>query len=147
MKTFFAMAIAAVSFAACDNAATDNTKVETTTTTNTTPNSTTNTNSKNYTARDGDVTYRENKVRVMRNGEWVNADNDVKLDNDVVVYKHGRIKKDNREVELKDGEIVNRTGDLFDRSGNAIENAWDATKEGAKDAGRAIKNTAEKVRD
>jgi len=34
----------------------------------------------------------------MRNGAWVDADDDVKLDDGVVVYRTGHVKKDGREV-------------------------------------------------
>jgi len=160
MKKIITMAFAAVSLAACNNTEADNATVETdttstatsatsdtnSTTTSTTPDTTstttTTTTSSAYTAADGDVTYRDKKVRVMKGGKWVDADNDVKLDNGTVVYRNGRVKKDGKEIELKDGEVANRTGNLFDKSGRAIENAWDATKEGAKDAGKAVKEGA-----
>ena len=150
MKKFFVMALAAVSLVACndneaDNDADDTTvnSVDTTSTTNTT--TTTTTNTTGYTPVDGDVTYQEKKVRVRRNGEWVDADDDVRMDNGVVVYRDGRVTRDDKEIELEEGEVVDRTGNFFDRSGRAIENAWDVTKEGAKDAGRAVKKTAKKV--
>lgn len=149
MKKIIAMAIAAVSFAACNNAGDTTATVDSSsaTTTTITPTETTTSSSATYTAADGDVTYMDKKVRVRKSGEWVDADNDVRLDDGVVVYKNGKVKKDGKEVELHDGEIVNRTGNFFDRSGRAIGNAWDATKEAGKDAGKAIKNTAEKVGD
>ena len=86
MKKIIAMAFAGLSLAACNNDA-DTASVETDTTTTTTTTTTT------YTPVDGDVTYRENKVMVMRNGEWVEADDDVTLDNGVVVYRTGKVKK------------------------------------------------------
>lgn len=141
MRKMIALAFAAFSFVACKDNETEKTTVETENNASETSTSGT------YTPAEGDVTYQGNKVRVRRNGEWVDSEEDVTLDNGIVVMRDGRVRKDGREVELEDGEIVNRTGDFFDRSGRAIENAWDATKEGAKDAGRAIKNTAEKVGD
>ncbi len=140
MKKIIALAIVATSFVACENKETGKVEVDSSTTTATTPST-----SSAYNATDGDVTYTDKRVRVMRNGQWVDADEDVKLDNGVVVYRDGRVRRDDLEIEMEDGEVVNRTGNFFDRSGRAIDNAWDVTKEGAKDAGRAVKNTANKV--
>ena len=142
MKKIIAIASAAILLAACNDNGTDNATIETTDTTST---MSTTTVSTSYTPAEGDVTYREKKVRVWKNGDWVDADDDVKLDNGVVVYRTGKVKKDDREIELKDGEVVNRSGNFFDKTGRAIENAWDATKEGVKDAGKAVGNAAEKV--
>lgn len=163
MKKIFVLAIAAVSFAACNNTEADTTTGESSTsadsvssTSTTTPSgtsgtmggasdtaltstSTTTSTSSVYTAADGDVVYRDKKVKVMKGGKWVDADNDVKLDNDVVVSSKGKVRKAGKEVTMKEGEIVNRTGNFFDKSGHAIENAWGATKEGAKDLGNDVK--------
>lgn len=139
MKTILTMAFAALTLAACNDNNADKDTVNTTDTTITTTTTTT------YIPVEGDVTVREKKVMVMRNGQWVEADSDVSLDNGVVVTRSGRVVKDGQERELQEGEVVNRTGDFFDRSGRAIENAWDATKEGVKDAGQAIEKGAKKV--
>jgi hypothetical protein len=143
MKKIIVMTFAALSLAACNNDKTDNARVDTEDTTTTTK--TTTTTSAAYAPAEGDVTYRNNKVMVMRNGEWVEADRDVKLENDVVVYRNGKARKGEVEIELEEGEVVDRSGNVFDKTGRAIENAWDATKEGVKDAGRAVGNAAEKV--
>ncbi|HSB92556.1 MAG TPA: hypothetical protein VLC28_05535, partial [Flavitalea sp.] len=81
MKRFIALAIAAGSFAACADNAGDTTKTEsrdTSTTVTATPldttMTTTTTATTTYTPADGDVTYRDNKVMVMRNGAWEEAD-------------------------------------------------------------------------
>ena len=100
-----------------------------------------------YVPVDGDVTYRDHKLMVMKNGEWVEAKEDVKLDNGVVIYRNGKVKKDGKEVEIEDGYIVNKEGNFFDKTGNAIENAWDNTKEGAKKAGDEIEKGAKKAGD
>ena len=100
-----------------------------------------------YVPADGDVTYRDHKLMVMKNGEWVEAKEDVKLDNGVVIYRNGKVKKDGKEVEIEDGYIVNKEGNFFDKAGNAIENAWDDTKEGVKKAGNEIEKGAKKVGD
>lgn len=142
MKKILTLAFVAVSFVACNNDQAETATVESTISTTTMDTSSSVTA---YTAVEGDVIYSGNKVRVMRNGQWVESNEDVTLDNGVVVYKNGRVKRNDVEVELHEGEMVNRAGNFFDRTGQAIENAWDATKEGAKDAGKAIKNTAKKV--
>ena len=140
MKRIFVTALIAASLVACENAdTTDESTVETTETTT----STTTT----YTPGEGDVTHRDGKVMVWRNNNWVEADEDVRLDNGVIVYRNGEVKKDNDVVVLRDGEFVNRSGEFFDKTGNAIEDAWDATKRGAKKAGEAVENAAQKVGD
>ena len=136
------MALAAILLAACNNTGADNTTAETRDTTTTM--ATTDT-SYAYTPAEGDVTYREKKVMVMRNGEWVEADKDVRLDNGVVVYRSGKVRKDGKERELKEGEIVDKTGNFFDKTGRAIENAWDATKGGVKEVAHDVEKAATKV--
>lgn len=158
MKKVFAIAFAAVSLVACNNE-TDSTTADSMDTTNaattndmsgttyTDTANTLNSTSSNaaYAPTEGDVTYRSNKVQVWRNGAWVESNEDVRLDNGVVVYRDGRVTRDGNEIRLEDGEVVTRTGNFFDRAGNTIEKGWDKTKEGAKDAGRAVGNAAEKV--
>ena len=127
--------------AACnDNGTADKTTVDSTKNTSMTTTTT-------YSPVEGDVQYSGSKVMVMRNGAWVEADADVKLDNGVTVYRNGRVEKGDYEIVLQDGEVVNRSGDFFDRTGNALANVWDATKEGASDAGRAVKKGLSKVGD
>ena len=143
MKKIIVMALAAFSLAACDDA--DKASVETTS--DTTQNTTATTTTTTYTPVEGDVKYEGKKVMVLRNGSWVEADADVKLDNGVTVYRNGRVERGDYEVVLEDGEVVNRSGDFFDRTGNAIESVWDATKSGVGAAGRAVKKGVSKVGD
>lgn len=98
-----------------------------------------------YTPADGDVTYREDKVRVWRDGAWVDTEDEVKLDNGAVVYKDGRVKKDDKEIKLEDGEVVNKTGNFFDETGRALEKGWDDVKEGVKEMGNDIEKGANKA--
>ena len=142
MKKIIVMALTAVSLAAC-NDGTDNATVDTKDTTSTIMSTTT--ISTSYTPAEGDVTYRDKKVRVWKNGQWVDADGDVELESGVVVHRTGRVKKEDKEIVLEDGEVVNRSGNFFDKTGHAIEKAWNATKEGVKDAGKAVGKAAEKV--
>ena len=95
--------------------------------------------------RDGDVKMVEKKVMVYRNGNWVAADSDVTMTNGTVVKVNGEVVKDGKTRTLEDGEVVNTSGDFFDRTGNALSNAWEDTKEGAKDAWDATKKGAKKV--
>ncbi|MBO9683718.1 MAG: hypothetical protein J7502_13805 [Flavisolibacter sp.] len=93
-----------------------------------------------YAPSEGDVTYRGGKVMVWHNGAWKEADNDVHLNNGVVVNRKGEVIKEDKVVVLDDGEVVNRSGRFFDKAGNAIEDAWDATKKGVKKAGEKVKD-------
>lgn len=151
MKTIFVIAIAAASFTACNNAGTGSTDTDTIITdssfTDTMPAApvTTDTVTSAYTPVEGDVIYRDNKVYVMKNGTWVEANNDVTLDNGAVVYKTGTVKKDKQEIKLKEGEMVSKTGNFFDKAGHAFSNAWGQTKDAVKDAGKAIDKTAKKA--
>lgn len=141
-KLIFPVAVALV-FVACSGR-NDTDAGERTTTTTT---STTTTDERSvYTPTEGDVTVREGKVMVMRNGNWIEADQDVRLENDVIVVTRERkVRRDNVEVDLNEGEVVNRSGNFFDRSGRAIENAWAETKQGAREAGREVKEAANEV--
>lgn len=143
MKRILALAFAASWLVACN----DNNSAENATTNDReeapinspAPSSTT------YSPSDGDVTYQGDKVRVYRNGDWTDADNDVTLDNGAVVYRDGRVKRDDKEVELEDGEVVNKSGNFFDKTGNAIEKGWKDVKKGAKEMGKDIEKGAKKV--
>src|SRR5687767_1461772 len=108
--------------------------------TTTTATETSETTNKAYTASEGDVSYRGGKLMVYRNNGWVDADADVTLDNGIVVRRTGRVAKDNDVYELEDGVVVTKTGDFFDRAGNAIENGWEGVK-------KAFKNVKEEVKD
>ncbi len=97
---------------------------------------------------DGDVTWKDGKLHVWRNGAWVEATADVTLDNGVVVTPKGEVKNtDGVTVKIEEGQVINKAGRWFDKAGQAIENAWEATKEGVRNAGEAIKEGAEKVGD
>jgi len=141
MKKIFALAFIAVAFAACNDADTDTTSVDTDTTTT----STTMTTTRSYTAAEGDVSYRNEKLMVYRNGDWVESDKDVTLDNGIVVSRKGEVRRDKDVVVINDGEVIDRSGNFWDKTGNAIEDGWDATKRGVKNAGNAIEKGAKKV--
>ena len=98
-----------------------------------------------YTPAEGDVIYKDGKTMVMRNGDWVVVDKEITLDNGVVIYKDGTVKKDKEEIKLEEGEVVNKAGNFFDRTGKAIDNAWQDTKDAVKDAGQAVGDAAKKA--
>ena len=74
----------------------------------------------------------------MRNGAWVETNEDVKLDNGVTITKSGTVMKDGKDVQLEEGVVINREGNFFDKAGQKIENAWDASKAGVEKAGDEI---------
>ncbi len=137
MKKIFALAFIAAAFTARNDADTDTTSVDTDTTTMTT--------TRSYTAAEGDVSYRNEKLMVYRNGNWVESDKDVTLDNGIVVSRKGEVRRDQDVVVINDGEVIDKSGNFWDKTGNAIDDGWDATKRGVKKAGNAIEKGAKKV--
>ena len=140
MKNFFLMAATSVLLFACNDSG-ESTSVRVDSTDHSA------TANDGYKASEGDVSYREGKVVVWRNNEWVETNDDVKLENGVVVRKNGEVERDGKVVVLKDGEVVDRTGRFFDRAGNAIENAWDDVKEGVKEGAKDVKEGVKDVFD
>jgi hypothetical protein len=151
MKALIIVALATVSLAACNNSTTQTTETtnDTATTTVSKPDTSSLVSTPNisatYTPGEGDVSYRNRKVVVMRNGQWVDAETDVTLDSGVLVSRSGKVKREGKEVTLGDSEVVTKSGNFFDRTGNVLSKAWDATKEGVKDAGQAVGKAARKV--
>lgn len=128
MKKLFVFAAIGAILLACNNDSTETTK-ETTTSANAA-----------YAPSEGDVTYKGSKVMVWRNGEWKEADDDVTLSNGYVIKRNGEVVNGEKVIVLDDGEVVDRSGRFFDKAGNAIEDAWDATKKGVKKAGEEVKD-------
>ena len=117
---------------ACNNENKDATKTnETTTTTRT------------YSASEGDVSYRNGKVVVYRNNAWVDADDDITLDNGIVVRKTGRVAKDNEEYELEEGVVVTKKGNFWDKAGNVIEDGWEGVKKGFRKVKQEVKEAVQ----
>lgn len=96
---------------------------------------------------EGDIIYTEGEVRVYRNDGWQDADAEIRLEDGTVIYADGRASRNGTIVMLEDGYIVDRKGNVWDRAGNTISDAWDATKHGVKEAGKAIGEAAEKTGD
>lgn len=139
MKKYFAIAFLAATLVACDNDA-EETTVETTETTESS-------HTAKYNASEGDAKYIDGKLMVYRNNDWVEADGDVEMNDGVVVYRNGEVKRNGEVVVLEDGEVVTTSGKILDKTGEAIEDAWDATKKGAKEAGQAVEKAAQKTKD
>ena len=142
MKRIMLITLVAGLLGACNEQAGDSMTDSDTTSTTVTTSPEDNTVS-DYAPSEGDVTYRENRVQVWRGGTWNDADEDVKMDNGVVVYRDGRATRDGKEIELEDGQVVDHSGNIFDRTGRALESAWDHTKEGVKKAGSEIKDVVD----
>jgi hypothetical protein len=96
-----------------------------------------------YQAEEGDVKWQNEKLLVYKNGNWVEAEKDMTLDDGTVITVKGDARKEGKTITLKEGESVKKTGRFFDKAGKAISNAWDATKEGVKNAGEAVKEGAQ----
>ena len=155
MKRILVFALAASSMAACN----DQKSTETTTTVSSdtamivTPDvtSSTTTTTTAYTPAEGDIMYRDGKVMVWRNNDYVLADKDVNLDDNIVVRKNGEVTRNGVVVRLEDGQAVTKTGRFFNKAGEAIDDAWDATKAGVKKAANAVgkgaKNVGEEVKE
>ena len=115
--------------AACNNEKKDTATTDQTTTT-----------TKTYSASEGDVSYRGGKVVVYRNNAWVDADDDITVDNGIVVRRTGRVVKDNEEYELDEGVVVTKKGDFWDKAGNAIEDGWEGVKKGFRKVKEEVKD-------
>lgn len=148
MKKMFVIAAIAASLTACNDSATVETTVDPDSSKMTTPVTAPETPPPvAYTPVEGDVSYRNGKVMVWRNNTWTESKEDVTLDNGVVVRRNGEVRRDKDVVVLRDGEVVSRTGKFFDNAGNAIDDAWDATKKGVRKTGDAIEKGAKKVKE
>lgn len=152
MKQTIILACATVIVMASCNNSTDTTSTTTDTTVTTTePNSTTTTTSTNtsaaYSPGEGDVSYRNRKVVVYRNGTWVESEKDVTLDDGTIIRKNGRVVRNGEEVELEDGGTVDKSGRFFDKAGNMIEDGWEGVKKGAKEVGQATEKGFNKAKE
>jgi hypothetical protein len=149
MKTMIVLALATVAFTACG----DRKDTDTTTVTSDTVNTfnadtgsrmtTTSDNTVTYAPSEGDVSYRDGKLMVWRNNEYVVADKDVTLDDGIIVKRNGEVTRNGKVVRMEEGENLSRTGRFFDRTGQAIEDGWDATKRGVKKAANKVKDAVD----
>ena len=143
MKKIFLAVCVATLFAACNS---EGSKTDVTTThTDTTDKSMMSTTT--YTPSQGDITFKDRQLFIYQGDKWVATDKVTTMGNGVVVSTNGTIKNGEMTDSLAEGEIVSHTGDLYDKTGNAIHNAWDATKKGVNDAGNATKDGINKAGD
>ena len=148
MKKIILMALVAGSFAACnDEKKTEVTTTATDTSMTVTPDETVSatTTASVYAPAEGDIIYRSGKVMVWRNGVYVASDNDVTLDNGIVVNRNGQATRNGVVVTMEDGETVTRSGRWYNKAGEGIDDAWDATKKGVRKAANAVEKGAKKV--
>ena len=147
MKKFFGILMIAGILSACETTP----KTESTTQSGTTTTTTV------YTPGDGDIIMRDGKTFKWSNGAWVANEGNTTMSNGMVITSDGVVTHETKTVTLQEGETVSReTGRFFDKAGNAVDDAWDATKRGVskaagatkdalKDAGNAISRGAKKV--
>jgi len=147
MKKLIVVALVATTFAACSDStkSTDVTTVDSDSASVVTTEPMTQTSTTMYSPAEGDVSYRDGRVMVWRNGNYVASDNDVTLDNGIVVNKNGRATRNGEVVVMEDGEVVTRSGRWYNKAGEGIDDAWDATKKGVRKAGNAVEKGANKV--
>lgn len=96
-------------------------------------------------AAEGDVSYEGGRVRLYRDNTWGDVNEDIMLDNGVVIRRDGRAMKDGEEYALEDGYIMDREGNVWDKTGKTVSDAWDATKHGVKKGAQAVGDAAEKA--
>ena len=138
MKKIFLTAFVAAALTACNSSGTnDNTATNTDSSNNTMMTSGT-----TYTPSEGDVTYRNGKLMVYRNNQWQETDKEQTVGNGIVIHTNGAVSYAEKTDTLTDGQVVSHVGTFFDKSGNAIKNAWSATKHGVGEAGEAVGNAA-----
>lgn len=148
MKNLILVVAAGLMFTSCQTQQREESTVSTGDTLTENSSTVTTTTTTTYsTPMEGDVKMGTSKVMVYRNGDWQTATTDVTLADGSVVSPDGEVEKNGNKKQLTEGEVVNSSGNFFDRTGNAISDAWEATKEGAKDAWDATKKGAEKVGD
>lgn len=148
MKKLFALAFLAVGFAACNNEAENKDTPDTVAVAPDTTVVVEQTPAPVITYTEGDISRRDGKTVVYQGGTWVPIEKDVVLEDGTVVTVKGEARnKAGKVYVIEDGYYVTRAGRFFDRTGAAIENAWQATKEGVKNAAEAVKDGAEKVGD
>jgi len=136
MKKIFLMLCVAAALSACNSSETDNNTASTRDSTDTTTNTIMATTP--YTPAEGDVTFRNDKLMIYRDNAWVETDKDQTVGNGIVVHTNGAVSNGKQTDTLTDGQVVSKTGTFFDRSGNAIKDAWSATKQGVGEAGEAV---------
>lgn len=100
-----------------------------------------------YVPAEGDVAYKNGKLMVWKNNKYVEADDDVTLEGGVIVKKNGEVTYKDKTVKLEEGQSVSKTGKFFNKAGEGIDDAWQATKKGVGKAADATKKGVSKAAD
>ncbi len=146
MKKIIVIAMATITFSACsENKRTDTTTEISDTAAVITTEKPDIVTRNTYVPADGDVTYRNGKLMVWRNGRYIESDNDITMDDRTVIRRNGEATREGKVIKLEDGETVNRSGRWYNKAGEGIDDAWDATKKGVNKAAGAVKKAGEKV--
>lgn len=100
-----------------------------------------------YIPAEGDVIFRDGKIRIWRDNTYVETTEPIEFENGLIVKPNGEVvrKSDNKVVVLEEGETVTKNGNLLDKAGEGIEDAWEGTKKGVRKAGEAVGTAGEKV--
>lgn len=136
MKKFFLLSCVVALFASCDSPGTQKEEV----------NASTDTIDRSlatpvpYTASAGDVKFENHNLYIYKEDKWVTTDKEQTLGNGIVVHTNGTITNGNLTDTLARGEIVSHSGDLYDKAGNAVHDAWNKAKEGANTAADSVKS-------
>lgn len=81
-----------------------------------------------YVPTEGDATFKDQQLMIYKGDKWVTTDHQITMGNGVIVYTNGTVKNGEIIDTLAEGEIVSHSGDLYDKAGNAIHDAWNVTK-------------------
>jgi hypothetical protein len=146
MKKFILMIVGSLFLLSCDNKQTSTeTTMESKDVGDSVVTTETTTTTSTYIPSEGDVSYRNGKVVVWKNNAWVETSGDVVMNDGVVIKANGEVTKDGKQMRLEEGESVNTSGKFFNKTGEALEDAWDATKKGVRKAGEAIEKAGKKL--
>ena len=66
---------------------------------------------------------------VYRNGNWVESDKDVTLDNGIVVSRKGEVRRDKGVVVINDSEVLDRSGNFWTKQEMQLRTAGMLPKE------------------
>lgn len=76
---------------------------------------------------DGDLSRREGKMLIYKNGAWGTLEMDIQLEDSTTVTPKGQaLSKDGLKFEIVEGYFITKAGRFFDKTGAAIENIWES---------------------
>ncbi|UAY53084.1 DUF6799 domain-containing protein [Ferruginibacter albus] len=128
MKKIFIICIAVFNLAACNNSSSTNAN-ETDSAVIVKPatdhiNTTTDDTSIHTTTSaigEGDLTMKDNKVMVMKNGKWEQLKGIIKLNNGTIVMNNGKMDIHGKKIRMQNGATIKMTGDIMDEGGKMID--------------------------